>query len=130
MLAIQFQSSSHAQILPSSSNVNQVLLQNEAKEQHNQSHNVLYTNDELNKLLVRFSQHRLTKNQQNLVYFDTNTSGYYHNHTIFQKFINANKPKLHYFDVNVTIHAEAAKVSIYMCLTQFYALFIHSKQNI
>lgn len=110
VLSTQFQSSRHAQIFPTvSSSVYQSGNQDEFKQQ--QPHqNVSYTSDELNKLLIRFSQHRLTKNQQNLIYFDSNTTGYYHNHTVFQKFINHHKPKLHYFDVNITIHSKAAKV--------------------
>lgn len=77
----------------------------------NQQHTVKgYTREEFTKLNVRFSQHQLTKHQQNLICNQSRTYGYQKNVSLYNRWLDQYKPKLHTFDVNLTVSEDAAAV--------------------
>ena len=93
--------------------------------QSNNQHKIKgYTREQFTKLNVRFSQHQLTKHQQNLIYDQSRSYGYQQNIALYNRWLDQYKPKLHTFDVNLTVSEDAAVVScVILCLdTMFHFL--------
>lgn len=74
-----------------------------------------YTKNDINKLNIRFSQHQLSKNQQNLICNDSNTYGYQKNVQLYNRWLDKYSPKLHEFNVNLTVCEDAAVVLFSIC---------------
>lgn len=91
--------------------------------QSNNEHTINgYTKEELTKLNVRFSQHQLTKHQQNLICNQSRSYGYQQNLALYNRWLNEHAPKLHTFDVNLTVSEDAATV---LCILLFLSTFFH-----
>ena len=69
-----------------------------------------YTKQELTTLNIRFSQHQLSKHQQNLINNQSHTYGYQQNLKLYNRWLSEYKPKLHEFDVNLVVNEDAASV--------------------